>query len=62
MQISSLSLIGSVGTSGGAVAPFLVGMVAQRVGTFVLHPVCVGLFVCMGVSWWWLPETQRKDE
>lgn len=62
MQISSLSLIGSVGTSGGAVAPFLVGMIAQKVGTYVLHPVCIGLFVGMAVVWWLLPEAEKKDE
>ncbi|KAJ5376059.1 MFS general substrate transporter, partial [Penicillium cosmopolitanum] len=48
MPISSLSLIGSVGSSGGAIAPFMTGMIAQRAGTFVLHPICIGLFVCLG--------------
>lgn len=62
MQISSLSLIGSVGSSGGAFAPFMTGMLAQHVGTFVLHPICIGLFVCMGISWWLLPEAERRDE
>ncbi|KUJ21658.1 MFS general substrate transporter [Mollisia scopiformis] len=62
MQISSLSLIGSVGSSGGAVAPFMTGMLAQHVGTFVLHPICIGLFVCMGISWFLLPKAERRDE
>jgi fucose permease len=62
MQIASLSLIGSVGTSGGAVAPFMVGMIAQKTGTYVLHPICIGLFVGMALTWWLLPETEKKDE
>ncbi|TVY43629.1 Bypass of stop codon protein [Lachnellula occidentalis] len=62
MQISSLSLIGSVGTSGGAIAPFMTGMIAQRAGTFVLHPICIGLFAIMAVTWWMLPEPERKSE
>ncbi|PQE09290.1 MFS efflux transporter protein [Rutstroemia sp. NJR-2017a BVV2] len=62
MQIASLSLIGSVGTSGGAIAPFMVGMIAQKVGTYVLHPICIGLFVGMALTWWLLPETEKKDE
>jgi len=48
MVISSLSLIGSVGSHGGAVAPFMTGMIAQRAETFVLHHICIGLFVTMG--------------
>ncbi|TVY41049.1 Bypass of stop codon protein [Lachnellula subtilissima] len=62
MQISSLSLIGSVGTSGGAIAPFMTGMIAQKAGTFVLHPICIGLFAIMAVTWWMLPEPERKSE
>jgi fucose permease len=62
MQISSLSLIGSVGSSGGAVAPFMTGMLAQHVGTFVLHPICIGLFVSMGLAWFFLPEPEKRSE
>jgi fucose permease len=62
MQISSLSLIGSVGSSGGAVAPFMTGMLAQQVGTFVLHPICIGLFVSMGLTWFFLPKPEKRSE
>jgi len=62
MQISSLSLIGSIGTSGGAIAPFMTGMIAQKAGTFVLHPICIGLFAMMAITWWILPEPERKSE
>lgn len=62
MQISSLSLIGSVGSSGGAVAPFMTGILAQHVGTFVLHPICIGLFVSMGITWFLLPKAEKRDE
>jgi MFS-type transporter involved in bile tolerance (Atg22 family) len=62
MQLSSLSLIASVGSSGGAVAPFLVGTLAQRAGTFVLHPICIGLFIGMAGIWWALPEPEKRDD
>lgn len=61
-MISSLSLIGSVGSSGGAVAPFMTGILAQKVGTFVLHPICIGLFMAMAVTWWMLPVPEKRDE
>ncbi|KAH7419512.1 putative MFS efflux transporter [Cadophora sp. MPI-SDFR-AT-0126] len=62
MQISSLSIIGSIGTSGGAVAPFMTGMIAQHMGTFVLHPICIGLFVCMAATWWMIPKVEKRSE
>jgi fucose permease len=62
MQISSLSLIGSVGSSGGAFAPFLTGMLAQSMGTSVLHPMCIALFVGMSVAWWLLPVPEARDD
>ena len=62
MQLSSLSLIASVGSSGGAVAPFVTGILAQRVGTFVLHPICIVLFVAMAVTWWALPKPEKREE
>ena len=62
MQISSLSLIGSVGSSGAAVAPFMTGILAQHVGTYILHPICIGLFVCMAFSWWSLPKPEKSSE
>lgn len=61
MQISALSLIGSVGSSGGAVAPFMTGMIAQQAGTFVLHPICISLFVAMGGVWWMLPKVDKRS-
>jgi MFS family permease len=62
MLISSLSLIASVGSSGGAVAPFITGILAQKVGTYVLHPICIGLFVVMGACWSLLPKVEKRTE
>ena len=51
LQTSGLSFVSAMGSSGGALAPFVTGMVAQRYGTWVLHPVCLGLFGVMGGCW-----------
>ncbi|MCJ1482142.1 hypothetical protein MMC06_002304 [Schaereria dolodes] len=51
LQMSSLAFISAMGSSGGAVAPFFTGLVAQEVGTWVLHPIAIGLFGAMCVSW-----------
>lgn len=61
-QINGLSVISAFGSSGGAVAPFVVGLAAQAVGTFVLHPIAIGLFVTMSVSWFALPVVRKRSD
>lgn len=62
IQISSLGFVASMGSSGGAVAPFFTGLLAQKVGTVVLHPICLGLFIAMEISWLMLPRTMKHRE
>jgi fucose permease len=62
VQTSSVSFISSAGSSGGALAPFLTGLVAQAAGTWVLHPICIGLFVVMLACWGVLPKEAKRDE
>ncbi|KAH8808874.1 major facilitator superfamily transporter [Xylogone sp. PMI_703] len=61
-QVSSLGVISAFGSSGGALAPFLTGILAQAVGTFVLHPIAIGLFLCMLGLWFFLPDTRKRTE
>jgi fucose permease len=51
-QVSSLGVISAFGSSGGAVAPFTTGILAQVAGTFVLHPIAIGLFAAMLACVW----------
>ena len=60
LQISSLGIVGALGSSGGALAPFFTGLLAQGVGTWVLHPICIGLFVGMLGCWWALGDGRGK--
>ena len=62
IQMSSLSFIASMGSGGGALAPFLTGLLAQRLGTVVLHPICIGLYVMMELSWVLLPNVAKRTE
>ncbi len=61
-QISSLGVISAFGSSGGAVAPFTTGILAQAVGTFVLHPIAIGLFAVMVACWFGLPNLRKRTE
>lgn len=61
-QVSSLSVISAFGSSGGAVAPFTTGILAQAVGTFVLHPIAIGLFAVMLICWFALPNVRKRTD
>ncbi|KAJ5101770.1 hypothetical protein NUU61_003992 [Penicillium alfredii] len=62
MHISSLSIVNALGSSGGAVSPFFTGILAQKVGTMVLHPICIGLYGVMATSWLLLPKISKRSE
>ena len=62
LQMSSLAAVSALGSSGGAVAPFLTGLLAQGVGTWVLHPICIGLFAGMVGCWVGLPRVGKRRD
>ena len=62
IQVFAIGFISSAGSSGGAVVPFLTGLLAQAAGTYVLHPVCIGFTVLMLVCWMSLPRVVKKAE
>ncbi|EPS32537.1 hypothetical protein PDE_07497 [Penicillium oxalicum 114-2] len=62
MHMTSLSFISALGSSGGAVSPFFTGLLAQHVGTMVLHPICLGLYGLMAASWLFLPKVSKRSE
>jgi fucose permease len=62
IQMSSLGFVASMGSSGGALAPFLTGLLAQKLGTVVLNPICIALFIVMEIAWFLLPKQQKRTE
>lgn len=62
MQVSSFSFIASIGSSGGAFVPFMIGILAQQAGTWVLHPICIGLFLTMECLWYFLPVAEKRSD
>ncbi|TAQ89238.1 hypothetical protein B7494_g2446 [Chlorociboria aeruginascens] len=61
-HVEAFAVVASIGSSGGAFVPFMTGLLAQVVGTWVLHPICIGLFVVMLILWWLLPRTSKREE
>ncbi|KAK9369467.1 major facilitator superfamily domain-containing protein [Lipomyces kononenkoae] len=61
-QNFSLTIVTAFGSTGGALWPFITGLLAQTKGTFVVHPVAISLFAAMCVCWYLIPFSRRKKE
>ncbi|KAK3390730.1 major facilitator superfamily domain-containing protein [Podospora didyma] len=61
-QVGGFGIMSAFGSSGGAAAPLVTGLLASAVGTFVLHPVAIALFVVMLGCWYGLPHRARKRD
>lgn len=60
--LSGMGTISACGSLGGAMAPFLTGMLAEAAGTWVLHPIVIALFAVMLLCWYGIPMEQKRDE
>lgn len=60
IRLVSIVLMCAFGSSGGSAVPFMVGMLSQIKGTFVLHPIFLGCYAMMFMAWVSLPNTERK--
>ncbi|PMB66450.1 Bypass of stop codon protein 6 [Beauveria bassiana] len=60
--LSDMGAISAFGSMGGAVWPFVVGLLAQAVDTWVLHPIVIVAFIGMLLCWFGIPEGKRRSE
>ena len=62
IQVISLTIITAFGSSGGAIFPFIVGLISQSAGTYVVMPVFIALYCGMLGLWIALPNIERPIE
>lgn len=62
IQVVSLTIMTAFGLSGGAIVPFITGLVAEGVGTWVVLPIFITLYSLMLLIWLYLPNVDRKHE
>jgi fucose permease len=58
--VPALSIVTALGSSGGAVGPFVTGALGQKTGAWVLNPIVVGLIGCMLACWFGLPRVVKR--
>ncbi|KAF9875357.1 MFS efflux transporter [Colletotrichum karsti] len=61
-RTSGIAIITAFGSSGGALAPFTTGMIAQASGTWVLHPIALALFAAMIGCWVFLSSRSKRED
>ncbi|ODV83445.1 hypothetical protein CANARDRAFT_203020 [[Candida] arabinofermentans NRRL YB-2248] len=59
IQVVSLTIMTAFGSSGGALFPFLVGLVSQFRGAFVVMPFAIALLSGTATIWYILPNPDR---
>jgi len=60
LHVTAVSFVSAVGSSGGAIWPFVVGAVAQRKGVETLQPIILALLGVLVIIWTAFPRGQRK--
>ncbi|MCH0629139.1 MFS transporter [Kocuria palustris] len=55
----SMTLMTTLGLSGGAFFPFMVGLITQSAGSYVVLPVFIGLYSAMVGIWLTLPNLEK---
>lgn len=61
IQVVSLTIMTAFGSSGGAIFPFLVGLISQFSGPFVVLPIFIGLYTSMLILWIILPNVEGRE-
>ncbi|KAG2732932.1 hypothetical protein G9P44_003922 [Scheffersomyces stipitis] len=61
IQVVALTIMSAFGNSGGAIFPFVVGLISQTAGTYVVLPVFIGLYILMFFIWISLPNMERRS-
>ncbi|CAH6723392.1 bypass of stop codon protein 6 [[Candida] jaroonii] len=57
--IITLTVVTAFGFSGGAIFPFLVGVISQKAGTYVVLPMFIALYLSMLILWLLVPNQER---
>jgi len=62
LHVGSIGFATAFGGSGGAILPFLVGVIAQRRGVESLQPMIVAILIVIGLLWVCIPIVGRKQD
>lgn len=62
LHVSGIGFAAAFGGSGGAIFPFVIGVVAQSKGVQVLQPIILALIAVIWLLWLGLPRIGKKRD
>ncbi|GAB7350687.1 hypothetical protein MBLNU459_g1249t1 [Dothideomycetes sp. NU459] len=62
LHVSGIGFAAAFGGSGGAIFPFVTGVIAQAKGVQVLQPIILSLIVAIWILWLGLPRLGKKKD
>lgn len=62
LHADAFALMSSVGQSGSALWPLVVGIMSTKSGIWVVEPTVVALLGAQGVCWWLVPRVGRRAD
>lgn len=62
LHVSGIGFAAAFGGSGGAIFPFVIGVVAQSKGVQVLQPIILALITVIWLLWLGLPRIGKKRD
>ena len=62
MHADAFALMSSVGQSGSALFPLIVGLVSAKKGIWIVEPTVIALLGAQGACWYLVPKVQRRDD
>lgn len=62
LHVSGIGFAAAFGGSGGALWPFITGVIAQKKGVQVLQPIILALLACIWLLWLALPRIGKKRD
>ncbi|KAF4984113.1 hypothetical protein FDECE_17152 [Fusarium decemcellulare] len=61
-SLRGIATLTAFASLGGAVAPFITGLLAQVMGPFILHPICLFLYLVMMFCWYCIPAGEKRQD
>lgn len=62
IEVVSLTIMTAFGSSGGALFPFIVGLISQSAGTYVVLPIFIALWALLLILWICLPNIEKRKK
>lgn len=61
IHVSAIGFAMSMGATGSAVLPFIIGVVASKKGVTVLQPIILALIAVIALVWLSFPRVRKRD-